>query len=451
MFKKFMAFALSSLLLLTNGSVVFAANFSDVPESHWAHSQITTLADEGVISGYPDNTFQPEGMVTREEFSAMLVKALRQQGFNPSGCMPYTDMCQDMWSYGDVNRINDLELVVGYPDNTFRPTADITKTEAMIVLSNTLNSCMSCKSCADNCDSMKNCSTCMNSKEILGKFKDASDIKCWAKKGVSKSVKNDIYVKYPDPKMLEPNKKATRAEIADLLYQLRMNPMLMARYQEQDPNIINVNLKNEVPAVEHLQFTSASSGVNEVEVKRLQAKIVEGNVIETAFMSDFTTKNLSENAPVQLVLKEDLYTQEGTFLIPAGSVFEGRVTNVRGPKLFNRNAKAGLDLNKLMLPSGKTYDISAGVATDSGLIESGYTMRNFKRDFITTAAVIGFGAGLGALCGLTRHSGKGAIIGTYSSAGAGVLAAAIIPGYHISFKEGDKIYIKFLEPLGLER
>ena len=436
MFKRIIAFALSSLLLLTNGSIVFAANFSDVSESHWAYVPITTLADEGVISGYPDSTFQPEGSVTREEFSAMLVKALNQQGFEPSGCVPYTDMCQGMWSYSDVNRINDLELVVGYPDNTFKPGADITKTEAMIVLANTLNGCLNAQ----------------EQKRALTTFEDGSSVQCWAKKDVSKAVKNDIYVKYPDPKMLEPNKKATRAEIADLLYNLRKSPMLMARYQEQDKNIINVNFeKNEVPAVEHLEFTSASSGINEVNVRRLQATIVEGNVIETAFMSDFTTKNLSSDDPVRLVLKEDLYTQEGTFLIPAGSVFEGTATNVSGPKLFNRNAKAGLDLNKLILPSGQTYEISAGVATDSGLIESGYTLRNFKRDFITTAAVTAFGAGLGALCGLSKHSGKGAIIGTISGGGTGVLAAAIIPGYHIGFKEGDKLYIKLNESLSLDR
>lgn len=434
MFKKCMAFALSSLLLLTNGGLALAAKFSDVPKSYWAYVPINTLSDEKVISGYSDSTFKPEGLVTREEFSSMLVKALRQQGIQVSGCMPYTDVNKNMWSYNDINTINDQKLVVGYPDNTFKPVAYITKTEAMIVLANTLRgSCLSDE----------------ESEKVLASFKDGEQVRNWAKDKVSKSVKNDIYVKHPDPKKLSPNVNATRAEIAELLYKLRKNPMLLARYQ--DKNVINVNLTNEKAAVEHLKFTTASTGINEVNVKRLHATIVKGNVIETAFASDFTTKKLALGDKVKLVLKEDLYTEEKTFLIPTGSVFEGTVSEVAAPKLFNKNAKAGLNITKLTLPSGKSYSVSAGVATDSGLIESGYTMRNFKRDFVTTAAVIGFGAGLGALCGLTKHSGKGAIIGTYSSAGAGVLAAAILPGYHISFKEGDKMYIKFNEDLSIER
>lgn len=424
MFKKIAATVLSSLLLLTNGAMAFALEFSDVPNDYWAYEAITKLAEDGVITGYPDKSFKPDASVTREEFSGMLVKALNKETMEASGCVPYTDLSKNMWSYSDINRINDLGLVVGYPDNTFKPANNITKTEAMIVLANTIK---------------ENCSC--NAKE-LDIFKDNAEIRDWAKGGLSKAVANDIYVKYPDPTVLSPNAQATRAEIADLLYKVRKQGILMAKYQKEGASNIST--------LEHLKLYG-DKGSNEVQVKRLYAQLQTGNIVETALVSAFTTKKAAAGEEIKLTLTKDLYTEEGTFLLPAGTIFQGVITEIINPKLFNRNAKVGFNLTKLVLPSGKTYDISAGAATESGLIETGYTMRNFKRDFITTAAVIGVGAGMGALIGLTDHSDEGAIIGTCSGAGAGVLTAAVIPGYHLQFKEGDLIRIKFNEPVEIDR
>lgn len=433
MIKKLTSIGLTSLLLF-NGSLAMAVNFSDVSSSYWAYTPIKTLTDEKVITGYADKTFKPEGKVTREEFSTMLVKVLNQQSLKVSGNLPYTDMKKDMWSYQDINKINNLNLVVGYPDKTFKPASNITKTEVMVVLSNTLGGA-----------NLSN----EEAASVLSIFKDNGNVRNWAKGTVSKSVQNDIYVKYPDAKVLSPNNQATRAEVAELLYKLRKSPMLLAQYKLN--NIVNVSsVSSEIPAVQHLNIVSAGTS-NEVQVRKLSAKIVEGNVIETAFASDFNSKGLLLNSPIKVVLKKDLYTQEGTFLIPAGSTFEGTVSEYVKAKLFNRNAKVGFDFNKLILPSGKTYSISAKIASKSGLLESGYNVKNFKRDAIVTVATTAIGTGIGALAGLRHHSGKGAAIGAYSSVGAGVIAAAIVAGYDISFKSGDKVYIKLLNNLELAR
>lgn len=435
MFRNFITTGLLSLLLV-NTSLVMAADFQDVPSSYWAYTQINALSSDKVITGYPDNTFKPEEKVSREEFAGMLVKALNQTSLKVSEILQYLDMNKSMWSYNDVNKINDLKLVVGYPDRTFKPAANITKTEVMVVLSKTLAGYNLPEEEAN---------------KILSIFKDGDSVRNWANGTVSKSVKNDVYVKYPDPSVLNPNDQATRAEIADLLYKIRKNSALLAQYRLGNKDIINVsNISNEIPAVQHLNVAQLGTS-NIVHVKRLTARIMEGNAIESAFMSDFTTKKASINDPVKLVLKNDLYTQEGTFLIPAGSIFQGTISAYEKAKLFNRNAKVGFDLNKLILPSGKTYNISASIASKSGLLESGYNLRNFKRDTITTIAVVGAGTAIGALAGLDDNSGKGAGIGAYSSAGVGVLAAAIVPGYDISFKSGDKVYIKLLKDLDLNR
>ena len=49
--------------------------FSDAA-NHWAYSYISTLASQGVTTGYPNGTFAPEKPVTRAEFSAFLYRSL---------------------------------------------------------------------------------------------------------------------------------------------------------------------------------------------------------------------------------------------------------------------------------------------------------------------------------------------------------------------------------------
>ena len=42
----------------------WAAAFSDVPQWEWYYDYVTRLSETGVIAGYEDGTFRPEGKVT---------------------------------------------------------------------------------------------------------------------------------------------------------------------------------------------------------------------------------------------------------------------------------------------------------------------------------------------------------------------------------------------------
>lgn len=49
--------------------------FSDIHKDHWAYQQIKDMADTGIIIGYPDQTFRPEELVTYGEFIKMATVA----------------------------------------------------------------------------------------------------------------------------------------------------------------------------------------------------------------------------------------------------------------------------------------------------------------------------------------------------------------------------------------
>jgi hypothetical protein len=59
-------------------STTFAAAnpFSDVPADHWAYDAVSQLAQDGVIEGYGDTTFQGDKNITRYEMAQMVAKAM---------------------------------------------------------------------------------------------------------------------------------------------------------------------------------------------------------------------------------------------------------------------------------------------------------------------------------------------------------------------------------------
>ena len=65
--------ALSLSLILPAGAA--GSTFTDVPQSHWAHSYVENMAREGVVSGVGNGRFEPEGDVSTAQFAVMLTSA----------------------------------------------------------------------------------------------------------------------------------------------------------------------------------------------------------------------------------------------------------------------------------------------------------------------------------------------------------------------------------------
>jgi len=73
--KSFLAvlFLLTTLVVISMSMVVFAKQFTDIDNTHWAFSYVDDLSTKGVINGYEDGTFRPNGSVTRAEFIKLMV------------------------------------------------------------------------------------------------------------------------------------------------------------------------------------------------------------------------------------------------------------------------------------------------------------------------------------------------------------------------------------------
>ncbi|MBR2404779.1 MAG: S-layer homology domain-containing protein [Clostridia bacterium] len=82
-----------SFVLLVSSLTAFAASFTDFDDSHWAASYVNELVAEGTINGFEDGSFRPAGTVTRAEFVKMIGKGPDRAPAD------FSDVPQSHWAY----------------------------------------------------------------------------------------------------------------------------------------------------------------------------------------------------------------------------------------------------------------------------------------------------------------------------------------------------------------
>ena len=110
--------------------------YSDVKSTDWYNNAISTLSNMGIIDGYPDGTFRPNAGITRAEFAKIAVSFFKDNVRETIGDR-FSDI-HGKWYTEYVNLANELAIVNGYPDGTFRPDNKIIRAESMTIVNNTL-------------------------------------------------------------------------------------------------------------------------------------------------------------------------------------------------------------------------------------------------------------------------------------------------------------------------
>ncbi|MDI6868847.1 MAG: S-layer homology domain-containing protein [Coprothermobacterota bacterium] len=107
--------------------------FPDVLPDYWSFHEIMQLAETRIIIGYPDNLFRPENSLTRAEFSKMILLSSGLSAESPSGSV-FMDVPTSHWACGYIESAFKHGLMIGYPDGSFRPEGKITIAEVLTVL-----------------------------------------------------------------------------------------------------------------------------------------------------------------------------------------------------------------------------------------------------------------------------------------------------------------------------
>ncbi|MCR4428320.1 MAG: S-layer homology domain-containing protein [Caldiserica bacterium] len=109
------------------------AIFPDVPFEYWAFQEINSLNEVGILSGYPDGYFKPENPVSRAEFAKIALLAFRLPPSKPE-FSTFSDVPPDHWAYQFIEGAVKAGLIKGYPDGTFQPEKEVSKAEAITIL-----------------------------------------------------------------------------------------------------------------------------------------------------------------------------------------------------------------------------------------------------------------------------------------------------------------------------
>ncbi|MCT7982967.1 DUF1565 domain-containing protein [Laspinema sp. A4] len=175
--------------------------FQDV-EGHWAQAYISALTKKGIIAGFPDGTFKPNEPVTRAQFAAIVTKAFapaaQRQG------MAFRDVTSSFWGADAISVAYRGGFLAGYPEGVFRPNQEIPKVQAIVALVSGLG-------------------LRTNDTASLSRYNDAAQIPDYALTAVAGATENQLVVNYPQIGQFNPNREATRAEVAAFVYQALVN------------------------------------------------------------------------------------------------------------------------------------------------------------------------------------------------------------------------------------
>jgi hypothetical protein len=97
---------------------------------------VTDLMEKGVISGYPDGTYRPEGTITRAEACLIVVKSMNPPAaaITDATQSSFTDLVGYDWAKPYINYAAANDVISGYPDGTFRPGDFVTYNELAAML-----------------------------------------------------------------------------------------------------------------------------------------------------------------------------------------------------------------------------------------------------------------------------------------------------------------------------
>lgn len=166
--------------------------FSDVKSDYWAARPVSLLAMAGIIAGYPNGKFNPEGNITRAEMCVLLMKSTTAEA--AATTIQFSDVPEQHWATGFIAQAAALGYVKGYPGNLFQPNGNITRTEGVAMVARFAG---------------------IGEEMYLNEFSDLPSTN-WAARIVAGANRAGI-LDYLKGKRFEPNKALTRAEVAEML------------------------------------------------------------------------------------------------------------------------------------------------------------------------------------------------------------------------------------------
>jgi hypothetical protein len=106
--------------------------YIDLTYTHWGTGFIALMQEEGIMQGDTGGSFRPDAFITRAEAAAVFLRLLRIAPSRATSAS-YPDVPAGHWAAGVIAAMRSVGLIEGYPDGTFRPDAQIRRSEFAVL------------------------------------------------------------------------------------------------------------------------------------------------------------------------------------------------------------------------------------------------------------------------------------------------------------------------------
>ncbi len=187
---------------------VEALKFSDIEHGFWAYKEIDSLTNMGIITGYPNDKYLPQKLVTRAEYASMVIKTIGQENIPIETMYSFEDVDNNHWAWNYILRAVNLDILKPVNNSYFYPDDYITRSEVITFLVNILKS--------EDITKKEAIIALQNS------FDDFDEIPDWFKVTAGKAeVLNVIAKEPPRERYLDYDKYVNRAQMAVFLARLK--------------------------------------------------------------------------------------------------------------------------------------------------------------------------------------------------------------------------------------
>ncbi|HEY9686690.1 MAG TPA: S-layer homology domain-containing protein [Coleofasciculaceae cyanobacterium] len=200
--------ALAATVSLAAGMVAAHAATTTYPDvsGNWAQTNINNLVNLQIMSGYNDGQFHPSAWVTRAEFLNMTAKTLGLPPNQITQIPSLRDVSQNAYSF---SAIDNQAWISTYPQGVFRPENPIRRVEVLSALAGSLN---------------KPLVSPAEAEQILSRYSDAALVPANARQQVATAIRYNLFANDPAAAtMIQPLEPATRAEVAAMLDRMYQN------------------------------------------------------------------------------------------------------------------------------------------------------------------------------------------------------------------------------------
>ncbi|CAG7637952.1 hypothetical protein PAESOLCIP111_03896 [Paenibacillus solanacearum] len=110
-----------------------AQGYPDVTAAHWAAEAIAAMQRSGLMLGDDNGLFRPDDAITRGELASIAARLLPQTAKDAAQSGEYSDTAGH-WALEAIKQASQAGILSGYPDGSFQPDNKLNRAEAVKVL-----------------------------------------------------------------------------------------------------------------------------------------------------------------------------------------------------------------------------------------------------------------------------------------------------------------------------